>query len=225
MWYPASVTAAPAAEPVTLAQVKHQCGVALSDTDSDAAFNRMIATERGYVEKYCGIKIVTQTLTLKCDSFCNFNRIPIGPLQSVGSITYVDVDGADQTLATSVYEVRADGFETSIVLKFGQSWPTIQRGSRITVVAVAGFPAVPSELVSAIILRISSKFWSIGQDPTLRLEHIDGVIRKDWDQTGAMDKAAQQAVQDLLENFRCWSALGDTPAPQILPAGSNYLYP
>jgi uncharacterized phiE125 gp8 family phage protein len=225
MWYPASVTTAPESEPVTLLQAKQQVGVSASDTSNDAVFTRLIATERGYVEKYCGIKIVTQTLTLKCDSFCDFVRVPIGPVQSVSSVAYVDVDGVDQTLATSVYEARADGFETSIVLKFGQSWPTIQRGSRITLVLVAGFAAVPSELVSAILLRVSGKFWSIGQDPTLRLESIDGVIRKDWDQSGAMDKAAQDAVRDLLENFRCWSALGDTPAPITLPVGSNYLYP
>jgi hypothetical protein len=121
--------------------------------------------------------------------------------------------------------VRADGLEASIVLQFGQSWPTIRRGSRITVVAVVGFASVPSELESAILLRISGKFAVFGRDPTLRLESIDGVMRRDWDYTGAMDKALQDAVLDLLENFRCWSALGDARAPQILPAGSNYLYP
>lgn len=225
MWYPASVTAAPASEPVTLAQVKHQCGVAASDRKNDDALGRLIVAERGYVEKYCGIKIVTQTLTLKCDTFCNFARIPIGPLQAVPSITYVDQDGSDQTLDTSIYEVRADGLETSVVLKFGKSWPTIQRGSRITVVAVAGFISVPAELVSAILLRISSKFWVIGIDPSLQREYIDGVIRRDWDHTGNMDSRFEESIENLLENFRCWSALGDTPAPQILPAGSNYLYP
>jgi len=225
MWYPASVTTAPATEPVTVAQAKQQCGVASSDKSDNDAFGRLIATERSYVEKYCGIKIVTQAVTLKCDNFCNFERIPAAPIQSITSITYVDVDGVSQTLDTSVYEVRADGLETSIVLQFGKSWPTIQRGSRIVVVAVVGFTDIPSELESAILLRISGKFAVFGRDPTLRLESIDGVIRRDWDFTGAMDKSLQDAVQDLLENFRCWSALGDAMAPTILPTGSNYLYP
>lgn len=225
MWYPASVTTPPTSEPVTVAQAKQQCGVVTSDSASNAAFARFIATERGYVEKYCGIKIMPQTVTMKCDNFCNFERIPVAPIQSVTSITYVDVDGASQTLDPATYEVRADGFETSIVLQFGQSWPTIRRGSRITVIAVAGFVAVPSELESAILLRISGKFTVFGRDPTLRREEIPGVILRDWDYTGAMDKALNEAVLDLLENFRCWSALGDAPATQALPAGSSYLYP
>lgn len=209
MWYPATVTTPPETEPVTLAQARRQCVGSDTSSATTAVLNRLIASERGFAEKYCGIKIVTQTLTLKCDSFSNFERIPAAPVQSVTSITYTDVDGATQTLDTSVYEVRADGMDASIVLKFGQSWPAIQRGSRIVVVAVAGFEDVEAEadLVSAILLRIGNGFYISQRDPTLRLESIDGVIRRDWDNTGAMDTVFRQAVADLLENYRCWMAL------------------
>jgi uncharacterized phiE125 gp8 family phage protein len=205
MWYPATVTTEPETEPVTLAQAKAQCvGAGTSD---NATLERLIASERAFVEKYCGIKIVTQTLKLKCDLFANFERVPAAPIQSVTSITYTDADGATQTLDPAIYEVRADGLDAAIVLNFGQSWPAIRRGSRITVIVVAGFVDTQPDLVSAILLRIGNAFYLSKRDPALRLESIDGVIRRDWDNTGAMDKVFRQAVTDLLENYRCWMAL------------------
>lgn len=207
MWYPATVTVQPESEPVTLTQAKQQCVGATST--SDDTLKRLIASERAFVEKYCGIKIVTQTLTMKCDSFTSFERIPAAPVQSISSISYLDAAGATQVLDPSVYEVRTDGMDTSIVLNFGKAWPTIQRGSRITVVAIAGFDDLDAEpdLVSAILLRIGNSYYLNRKDPTLRLESIEGVIRRDWDNTGAMDLTFRKAVADLLENYRCWMAL------------------
>lgn len=208
MWYPPTVMAVPTSEPVTLAQANKQC-VGSSLPSDKATLQRLIASGRGFVEKYCGIKIMPQTLTAKCDGFSSFERIPAAPVQSVTSISYVDVYGAAQTLDSSVYEVRADGMDASIVLKFGQAWPVIQKGSRITIVVTAGFPDISTEpdLVSAILLWIGNTFHLSGKDPALRLEHIEGVLRRDWDNTGNMDKVFRQAVADLLENYRCWMAL------------------
>lgn len=208
MWYPATVTTAPTSEPVTPAQARQQC--AGSSSDDGATLRRLISSERGFVEKYCGIKIVTQTLTLKCDSFSSFERVPAAPVQSVTSITYTDVDGVGQTLDSSLYEVRSDRFDVAIVLNFGQSWPAIQRGSRIAVIVVAGFadPSAEADLISAILLRIGNSFhFNKRGDPMLRMKSIEGVSRKEWDNTGAMDAVFRKAVSDLLENYRCWMAL------------------
>jgi uncharacterized phiE125 gp8 family phage protein len=207
MWYPATITAAPETEPVTITQARQQCVGADTSSGTTDTLNRLIASERGFVEKYCGIKIVTQTLTLKCDSFSNFERVPAAPVQSVTSVNYTDVNGASQLLDPAIYEVRSDGLDVSIVLQFGQAWPNIQRGSRIIVVVVAGFTEVPDDLVSAMLLRIGNGYYISKRDPTLRLESIEGVLRRDWDNTGAMDTVFRKAVSDLLENYRCWMAL------------------
>jgi uncharacterized phiE125 gp8 family phage protein len=205
MWYPEAVTVAAGSEPVTATQVKQQCGIATADTSYDALITRMIASERSFVEKYCGIRIVTQTIVAKCDAFCDFARLPFGPVQSISSVTYVDVDGATQTLATSVYEVRADNLQASMVLKYNQVWPTTQVGSRITVTAVVGYASVPSDIVSAILLRIGRLFFvSKGTDPLLRRDQVEGLGMKEWDTTGSLDAVSSKAVADLLENYRCW---------------------
>ena len=90
-------------------------------------------------------------MTVKCDSFTDFALFPVVPLSSVSSIAYVDSAGAGQTLSTDVYEVRSDGLTASITLKYGQSWPSIQSGSRITVTAIAGGD-VPEAVKQALLL-------------------------------------------------------------------------
>lgn len=49
-------------------------------------------------------------------------RLPLPPLISVASITYVDTDGATQTLSPSVYQVL-DGERAEIRPAYGQVWP------------------------------------------------------------------------------------------------------
>jgi len=77
------------------------------------------------------------------------------PVQSITSISYVDAAGAPQTLDPSVYELRSDGLDALIRLKFGQQWPPVQPGSRITVVMVAGYVTAPDDVVHALLMWVS----------------------------------------------------------------------
>ena len=136
MWYPHTVTVAAAAEPVTLAEAKAQCRV--DGSDEDTLIGGIIKSARAYVEDYTGTITTSRTVAWKCDSFDDFAHFPVVPLASVSSVAYVDGAGTTQTLSTDVYEVRTDGLQASLVLKSGQSWPSIQSGSRVTVTAVVG---------------------------------------------------------------------------------------
>lgn len=155
-WYPATVTVAAASEPVTLAEAKAQCRV--DGTEDDAYLTALIAAARGHIEGYCGTPLISRTVTVKCDCFDDFAHFPIVPLGSVSSVSYVDGAGATQTLSTSVYEVRSDGLTASLALKNGQSWPTIQAGSRITVTASVGYSAVPDATKHAALLLVALWF-------------------------------------------------------------------
>lgn len=156
MWYPSTVTVAASSEPVTLAEAKAQTRV--DGTANDTALNLYIASARAHVEAYCGTPIVSRTVTVKCDGFDDFDKFPVAPLSSVSSVSYVDGAGETQTLSTDVYEVRADGLTASIVLKYGQSWPSIRDGSRITVTAVVGYSTVPADIKHATLLLVSGMF-------------------------------------------------------------------
>lgn len=156
MWYPSAVTVA-ATELVTIAEARQQARSDI-DTDLDAELTRLITVARNHVEAYCGIRIGAQTIVAKCDSFDDLARLPDAPAASITSITYVDPDGVTQTLSTDVYELRADDLEASVVLKFNQSWPSIQPGSRITVTAVVGYTTAPPAVHQAMLVRIADFF-------------------------------------------------------------------
>ena len=158
MWYPATVTVAASSEPVTLAQARTQCRVDAGDGYFDDDINRLIAAARAYVEKRTNSRLYTQTVAILCDSFADMARLPEGPVQSISSVTYIDTDGDEQTLSTSVYELRADGLEAAIVLKYNQVWPSIQLGSRITVTAVVGYASVPDDVLHSVLLLIADWF-------------------------------------------------------------------
>lgn len=156
MWFPASITTAATVEPVTLDEARDQC--AIDAFDDDVLLARLIEAARDHVESYCNIRLSTQTVAVKCDGFSDLGRLSVAPVQSISSISYVDVDGAEQMLSASVYELWADGLEAAVVLKYGQSWPAIQVGSRITLTAVVGFSAIPAAIKHALLLYLSESF-------------------------------------------------------------------
>lgn len=149
MWYPAKATGTPV-EPVTLEQAKWQCHV--DHDDDDDYLTSVISATCAYVEKYTGMSIAEQTVEVNCDSWRDFARLPATPVQSVTSITYIDADGATQTLPDTVYELRSDA--GSIVLKAGQGWPMTSMGDRIKLTAVVGGDA-PPDVKHAMLLYIS----------------------------------------------------------------------
>jgi uncharacterized phiE125 gp8 family phage protein len=181
MWYPATITSAPASEPVTLDQVKAQSRI--ETTDEDTYLAGLIAAARAHVESVCGIAVITQTRAAKCDAFADLETLPFAPVASVSSVTYVDIAGATQTLSASVYEARADGLSASIVLKSGQAWPTIQTGSRITVTAVVGTAAAPDEIRHAILMLTAHWFMNreaVGQNNVAPLPMAVDALLANW---------------------------------------------
>lgn len=156
MWFAPVVTVPPAAEPLLLADAKAHLRV--DHSDDDALINANIATSRGHVESRTGTRLVTQTVSLKTDDWSDLASLPIAPVQSITSVAYVDTAGAPQTLSTDVYEARLFGLEPSISLKFGQSWPSMQDRTLLTVVAVVGYAAAPPETIHAMKLILGDLY-------------------------------------------------------------------
>lgn len=159
MWSPPVVATAATSEAVdTESAVAHVNAQGVGDDDLIAT---IVLAARAHVESYTGTRLISQTLTLRTDDWGDLENLPVAPVQSISSITYVDTDGATQTLATSVYEARLYGLSPTIVLKFNQVWPTIRLGSLITVTAVAGYgaaAAVPPELLHSIKLLTADMY-------------------------------------------------------------------
>lgn len=81
--------------------------------------------------------------------------IPLPPLQSVTSISYVDTNGATQTLSSSLYQVVTNGtWPARIVAAYSQTFPDVrEQPNAVTVQFVAGYGTaddVPTPIGQAI---------------------------------------------------------------------------
>lgn len=152
MWYEAALVTAPASTPITVAQAKDE--LRIDTSDHDTRLTRYVAAATAFVQAMTGTRCVTQTVDMKCDDWADLSALPLGPVQSITSLTYVDTAGATQTVSTDVYEARLTGLAPHLVLKFQQFWPVAQFGSQITVRAVVGYTAVPDDMQSALLVLV-----------------------------------------------------------------------
>lgn len=152
MWYRPTVTVEPTTEPITVQKAKRQCWI--DHSDDDDLLSGYIAAARDHVEGYCGAKFAPRTVEATATEWSDLEFLPAVPVTSVTSVSYVDPDGAETTLPTSVYERRDDG----IVLKFGQFWPSKRERSLITVEFVTGFVECPAAVKHAMLLWIADAY-------------------------------------------------------------------
>lgn len=136
------ITEQPSAEPLTLEEAREHLrvtpyGSPLVHPDDDY-IEALVVAARKFCEEYTRRALPTQTIRFPLDSFDGNIYVPLQPVQSISSITYIDTDGAQQTLATSVYEL--DEYRGEMVLKYGQSWPnTRDQVNAVTITAVVGY--------------------------------------------------------------------------------------
>lgn len=115
----------PAAEPVSLTDVEAQCRIG-SLSDEALAVERFIAAVRQKAEAVTRRALITQTWELVLDAFPAGRgaiSLPLPPLQSVGFITYTDIDGVTQTLDPLAYRAITDAEPAYIIPVYGLSWP------------------------------------------------------------------------------------------------------
>jgi uncharacterized phiE125 gp8 family phage protein len=152
MWFPPVVTVSETTGPVTIDDALLHCRADDSDPSAIAEVTLYLAAAVAHVEQYLGTPLTTRTVTALADYFGDFERLPFGPVSSITSVSYVDADGATQTLAGSVYRLIASGIDAFIELKPEQAWPTTKAGERITVTAVVGYTGLPFDIRAAILL-------------------------------------------------------------------------
>ena len=157
-----SVYTAATSTPVSLAEAKAHLRVDV--TDDDALIVNQIAAATNYCEGISQKKFVTQTLDWTLDAWPNADgfRLPIGPVQSVTSITYTDEDGNSDTVSSDDYIV--DTARQMIALKASAEWPTatLQKIAGIVIRYVAGYgaaSAVPDEMKHAVLLVLGD-WWN-----------------------------------------------------------------
>lgn len=179
-----------------LGTIKEACRVTHSVDDAFLGTLRQGARE--YCEDYTGRALMPQTWQRVMDRF-PFNReliLRYPPLVSVTSITYIDPDGASQTMSSSDYIVDTFSYRGRIALAPGASWPATQcdRINAVTVTYVAGYAdedAVPQKLKQGMLMLIAHHYdkrspiivGSIQAELAFSLKALwDTVVVPDWDE-------------------------------------------
>jgi uncharacterized phiE125 gp8 family phage protein len=154
---------APTTEPVTVTEAKAQ--VRQDSTADDTYIASLIATARQDVEGFINRALVSQTWELYLDAWpCHsYLDLPLPPLQSITSITYVDSSGTTATFASSNYYVDILREPGRVYLKPNASWPAValQIVNGVIVKFVAGYgaaAAVPDRIKQGILLRVGELY-------------------------------------------------------------------
>jgi uncharacterized phiE125 gp8 family phage protein len=179
-----SLFTAATAEPIGLEEAKVHLRV--DGSDSDTYINTLIVAARKHVENVTRRRLVQQTWDYTLAEFPYGDIcLPIMPVSSVTSVSYVDGDGATQAFTT--YTLIKDGPRARVVLDYGVSWPTTRvHGNAVTVRFVAGYDPttdspqdlsgnVPGDLKAAIKLIIGDLYENRESTTPLKIEQLPAV--------------------------------------------------
>lgn len=154
-------TSAPAETPISLAEAKAHCRVL--HAHDDETFTALIAAATAHLDARHGVLgrcLVSQSWEYRIDAFpCDgIIALPFPPLVSVESVTYIDEDGASQTLATSQYVVDTGTYHGFVRRAYDVTWPgTRCEAHAVRVRFTAGYgaaSAVPQPIKQAMLLMI-----------------------------------------------------------------------
>lgn len=190
------LTSAPAAEPVTAAELRtllRESATGLPDAEADD----FIAQARQEIEDLTGLALITQSWRLTIDRWptarepwwdgvrqgsindlhgpANMSslHVPRYPLQSVTSVTVYDEDSNSTAVTVaSTFDIDTAQRPGRITLKAGATWPIATRANNaIEVVYVAGYgdaaSDVPAPLVRAVKQMAAYLYAHRGDDCTI----------------------------------------------------------
>lgn len=127
-------------------------------SDEDALIAALAAAWDSHVDGKNGVlgrALLTQSWILTLDEFpaCDGGaiRIPLPPLQSVDSISYVDAAGDTQTLSESDYFLDSASEPARLMPAYGKEWPqTLARANAVEISFTAGFGDDADDVPQAI---------------------------------------------------------------------------
>lgn len=156
------LTAAPAAEPISVASAKAH--LRIDADDEDALIASLIAAARIFVERTLGLALITQGWSYFLDVWPRSTcvTLPISPVQAVGAVKLHDVAGGTTVLDAESYAVDVVSAPARLVLK-GAAPPVATRELNAFEIAfTAGYgdeaPDVPAPIRQALTLLVAHWF-------------------------------------------------------------------
>lgn len=178
----------PSSEPISLADAKLWCNVDDDITAQDAQILGLIVAMREMAEGITGQAFVQRLLEYRLDAFPSEDdgriELPVVPLVSVASVSYVDANGAIQTMSGSPSQFR-EWTSGAVAPLYGSAWPgTRAEPEAVRIRYTAGYTSVaqvPEKLKLWMRTRISTlnenreQFIGSNQQPIPR-DFADGLL-------------------------------------------------
>jgi len=141
----------------------------LDGHEEDDLVTGLIVAAQQHVEFFTRRICETMVCVQYLDTFTNLFELENGPVLSVESITYVDLNGVTQTIDPNVYRMDTTRLPHRIRVAYGQSYP-ITRGdaNNICITYRAGYgdaSLVPDALKTAV--RMLAAHWYENREPVV----------------------------------------------------------
>lgn len=137
-----TVTSYPTQEPITLDEIKEHLNIDYEIDEYDGLLEAYISAARQYCEKRLGRRLINTTYEYKIKDFASEIELPVSPVISIDSITYIDINSSPnrQTVTSTVYGLDSGVHPPVVYLEYGQSWPS-NRGARndVIITLTAGY--------------------------------------------------------------------------------------
>jgi hypothetical protein len=132
--------------------------------------------------------------------------IPMSPIQTVASVSYLDSGGASQVLDSSLYVLTKGDIQSRVSHAVNTSWPATQLTSgSVKVRLVAGFgdsaADVPETLKMAVLLEVSHLRSLTANNLFLSLDSVTGVGEKRYIVGSGSGDVISAAVSALMQDY------------------------
>ena len=187
------LTVVPAADLISLAEIKSQCRI--DTADDDTLLSVLIQAATDHLDGWAGVLgrcLITQTWR---QDFCDWPangklRLPFPDVQSV-TVKYQDADDVETTMPSSLYELLEDTIGSYVRFRKDFTSPALYDDKEfpISVTLVAGYGSAASAVPDAIrqAAMILAAHW---------YENREAVT------TGPAPVAVPMAVTSLIEKYR-----------------------
>ena len=155
------VVTEPTVEPLTLEEARDHLGLTPYDSDGhphDEMVQGFISAARDKAEQWCGMSFAPKTIELAIDTFPDEIEL-VSPVLEMLSVTYVDSDEVEQTVATNEYVVDNYSRPAWLLPAVDESWPaTSAVVNAVRVRYVSGFlPSPDTDYPAGLTLPASVK--------------------------------------------------------------------
>ena len=174
IWSSPALVTGPELEPVTLDQAKEFLAIDADEESFDAMLTGFIAAAREGIETECSIRMVEQSVRVRCNTWSDLVHLPIGPVTAVEHLKFEDSSGVIQLVDAQTYELFGEDLEKGIRPAVGQQWPSGLRAvtGAIELQLSVGYESLPKRLWTAVLQLVAAMFEHREGDPAPAMPHL-----------------------------------------------------